>query len=314
MRALNRRGWPLMAELRLSINTGFALNRYSEPEEWLRIIGKDCEVRFAQMTADMLNPSLPAALRISEIRKIRKCMKMYDVNINSCFTGAFTRVNHLAHPEIEFQKYWLNWFYDFIDQSVDLGAESIGSHFGIFTTKDNSDKQKREIRRAQNIENWHCISDYAKKKGLKFLTWEPMSISREQGETIAECRRLQLDVNRNSSLPFKLCLDVDHGDLSSPDPRDTDPYAWLEEFAIDAPQIHLKQSSKDKGGHWPFTAKYNSTGKIDPAKVCALLSHLRTEATDLIMEFSFREREPMDSMAIESLQESVQFWRKSIPT
>ena len=33
------------------------------------------------------------------------------------------------------------------------------------------------------------------KKGLKNILWEPMSISREQGETINECKKLQRDVN-----------------------------------------------------------------------------------------------------------------------
>ena len=39
-----------------------------------------------------------------------------------------------------------------------------------------------------------------------------MSISREQGETIPETRKLQQDVNDGAPLPFKICLDVDHGD------------------------------------------------------------------------------------------------------
>ena len=303
-----------MADFRLSINTGFALNRYSEPEEWLRIIGRDCNVRFAQMTADMLNPSLPANIRAQQVKRIIAAMREYNVNINSCFTGAFTRVNHLAHPDLDIQKYWLQWFYDFVDQSVDIGATTVGSHFGIFTAKDNNDPKLRDTRRKQNIENWHRIAEYAKQKGLRYLTWEPMSISREQGETISECRQLQKDVNQNSPLPFLICLDVDHGDLSSPDPRDTDPYAWLEAFAAESPQIHLKQSSSDKGGHWPFTEKYNSNGRIIPEKVCAILSAKRTEPTDLILEFSFRERQPIDSTVIESLKESVAFWQKTIPT
>ena len=46
-----------------------------------------------------------------------------------------------------------------------------------------------------------------------------MSISREQGETINECKKLQRDVNLNSPLPFKICLDVDHGELTSKNKR-----------------------------------------------------------------------------------------------
>ena len=42
------------------------------------------------------------------------------------------------------------------------------------------------------------------KKGIKSIMWEPMSISREQGETINECKELQLDVNQ-SSFTFVMC-------------------------------------------------------------------------------------------------------------
>ena len=67
-----------------------------------------------------------------------------------------------------------------------------------------------------------------------------MSIGREQGETISEARRLQDDVNKGTPLPFKMCLDVDHGDVTSPKPDDTDPYVWLRTFASEAPLVHVK--------------------------------------------------------------------------
>ena len=45
-------------EFRLGLNTGFAVNRYSEPEEWVRIIGDELGVEITQFTADMLNVDL----------------------------------------------------------------------------------------------------------------------------------------------------------------------------------------------------------------------------------------------------------------
>ena len=302
----------MSAKFELSINTGFALNRYSEPEEWLRIVGEDCQLRKAQMTADMLNPSIPYKIRRGQIEKIKQAAKIYNVEISSCFTGAFTRVNHLAHPEPEIQKYWVQWFKDFIDQSLELGSRRIGSHFGIFTAKDDNDPRRRSERRQQNIDNWHLIANYAKEKGIEFISWEPMSISREQGETISEAKKLQLDINRNSPLPFKICLDVDHGDLASKDPKDTDPYAWLFEFAKESPQIHLKQSQIDKGGHWPFTREYNRNGKIDPVKVINSLVAGGSSGAELIFEMSFRERQPADSNVIPALKESVAYWRNAL--
>lgn len=295
----------------LGINTGFAVNRYAEPEEWVRIVGDDLGIRQVQFTADMLNPDLPAAVLHSQSKRILSEADRYQVNILSTFTGAFTRVNHLAHPDKEVRDHWLGWFERFVDLSVDLGAESMGSHFGIFTKKDNDSPERRSERRKQNIEGWHKIADYAKKKGLKFLTWEPMSISREQGETIEAARTLQEDVNRGSPLPFFMCLDVDHGDLVSRRAEDTNPYAWLMMFSGCSPYIHVKQSSADKGGHWPFTKKYNQEGRIFPEKVLAALKATRKQMSPqtLFFEMSFREREPIDSTVVEALRESADYWR-----
>ena len=125
---------------------------------------------------------------------------MYGLVIESTFTGAFTRVNHLAHPDSEMRLYWIDWFKKFVDLSIKLGASSMGSHFGIFTETDDKDKYRREERRQQNIAAWHKVGGYAKKLSLDYISWEPMSISREQGETISECKRLQNDVNSGSPI------------------------------------------------------------------------------------------------------------------
>lgn len=297
----------------LGINTGFAVNRYAEPEEWVRIVGDDLGLRYVQFTADMLNPDLGKKICNSQIKQIRKACERYGVEITSTFTGAFTRVNHLAHPDAEIRKHWRDWFKRFADLSVDLGARAMGSHFGILTHHDNNDPAARSERYHQNIEGWHEIGDHARGAGLDFITWEPMSISREQGETLAAASRLQNDVNRNAPIEFRICLDVDHGDVSSSDPADTDPYAWLSTFAAVSPQVHLKQSSADKNGHWPFTEAYNKIGRIVPQKVVDALANNGAGDTELLFEFSFREREPADSCVVEALRESVKTWRPVVP-
>jgi len=297
----------------LGINTGFAVNRYSEHDEWIRIVGDILGLRYVQLTADMINVNLPTSIISSETKLILKSCAKYDVNITSTFTGAFTRVNHLAHPNPEIRKYWISWFKKFVDLSADLGCTSMGSHFGIFTHLDNKSKTRRLERRRQNIEGWHEIADHAKRRGLKYLTWEPMSINREQGETLAEARKLQDDVNKGSPLPVKLCLDVDHGDISSKNKKDTDPYVWLAEFAEEAPLIHLKQSHENKSGHWPFIEQHNKIGRIIPEKVISTLKENSTNFIELLLELSFREREPSDSTVIEVLKESVNYWRDTVP-
>ena len=99
----------------------------------------------------------------------------------------------------------------------------------------------------------------------------PIAVSVIDGETIEKCKDLHLEMNVESPLPFKICLDVDHGDVSSLNPDDNNPYKWLETFCEESPVIHLKQSSNNKSGHWPFTKEHNREGKIKPTLILDIL-------------------------------------------
>ena len=96
--------------IRLGLNLGFAVNRFSEPEEWTRICHQELGIKYIQFTADLLNPSLPDDILNSHLKRIVKGCEINGLIIQSTFTGAFTRVNHLAHPDHEIRNYWINWF------------------------------------------------------------------------------------------------------------------------------------------------------------------------------------------------------------
>ncbi|MBI5698781.1 TIM barrel protein [Candidatus Saganbacteria bacterium] len=298
-----------MARVKLGINTGFALNRFPEPADWARVVGRELGLKYVQLTADLINPSLPDRIIASQTKKVRQECRKYGVVVAHTFTGAFTRVNHLAHPDEEIAKYWLGWFKKFVDISSALEVESLGSHFGIFSVPTIKNSAKRREVFARCVDRWQSIAAYAKKSGLRYLTWEPMSIAREMGETIGETRRIQQAVNDGSALPIRLCLDVDHGDVASRDPRDTDPYAWIAEFGRDAPLIHIKQSLIDKGGHWSFLPDKNKAGKIKPQKLIGAINDSGARDVLLLLELSFREREPYESRMLQDLRTSVDYWR-----
>jgi hypothetical protein len=103
-------------------------------------------------------------------------------------------------------------------------------------------------------------------------------------------------------------VDIDHGDVTSPEPADVDPYAWAERFAARSPIIHIKQSSMNKGGHWPFTAQYNADGRITPEKLIAAVQAGGGTDNELCLELAFREREPTDRSVVAAIRESVAYW------
>jgi sugar phosphate isomerase/epimerase len=301
-----------VTRFRLAINAGFASNRFPEPGVWLRIVGEDLGLRYAQFVADLLNPFLPEDLVRRKAGEIRQAADRYRVTIASAFTGSFTRVNHLMHPDPEIRQVWLEWFRRFLSLSASLGAKTAGSHFGIYSVTDHQDPERRRQIMQAAIEGWQALSEDAAALGMEALIFEPMSISRENACTIDETKELLGRVNDGAALPIRLCQDVDHGDLASPDPRDTDAYAWLRELGAVSSVVHLKQSYRDKGGHWPFTAEHNARGLITPPRVLAALEESGAKEVLLTLEISHREREPMESRVLSDLKESVAYWREYV--
>ncbi len=295
-------------KIALAVNTGFAVNRFTPPEQWIPFVREELDINCVQLTADMLMPYMldPLAMRIAE--RTRRIADDHGLTVHSTFTGAFTRLNHFGHPDREVREYWLRWFKAFADVSVALGARSMGSHFGIQTIPDCSAPARHRGVFDDNVDCWRRLADHGHKAGLEYLTWEPMSIPREYGGTIRETEDIQAAL-ADFAIPMRLCLDVDHGDIDSADARDNDPYAWIEHFAAITPIIHLKQSHDDKGGHWPFTTEHNRRGKITPERVVQAFEAGGATDVCFILEISFRERGPAERRMGDDLKQSVAYWR-----
>jgi hypothetical protein len=141
----------------------------------------------------------------------------------------YGRLNHFGHPDASVRRYYIDWFKTFADITAELGGDSVGSQFAIFTLRDYQDLARRDALIAIAIECWAEVAEHAKSAGLKYLFWEPMSVGREFGETIPACLALQKRLSAEPmALPMWMMADIDHGDVTSADPRDYDPYAWAE--------------------------------------------------------------------------------------
>ncbi len=139
-----------------------------------------------------------------------------------------------------------------------------------------------------------------------------MSISREFGDTINECKIIQKKLNEKSKTSFKICLDVGHGNLNSKNRINFDPYCWLKEFANVSPVVHIKQVVKNNYTHLPFTKKNNVKGIIRASKVLQILKKSKINDTELSLELSFKERDPIDKNLKKDVLESVIYWKKHL--
>lgn len=294
----------------LSINTNPLVNRFAEADDLIETIAGKIGCGHVQLTHEFINPGWPAATIAKIERTFVKALGRTGVRVTSGMTGPYGRLNHFGHPDADVRRYYIDWFKCFADISANLGASAMGTQFAILTHRDSDDPVRREAMISVAIDCWAEVADHARAAGLSYLFWEPMSVGREFGHTIAECRALDQRLAAHAfAIPMKMMVDIDHGDVSSADPADTDPYAWAASFPRESPIIHVKQSSMNKGGHWPFTAEYNKDGRIHPQKLLDAVRAGGGTDNEICLELSFREREPTDRMVVEMMRESVAFWR-----
>ena len=299
----------------LSLNTNPLVNRFAEADDLIDTIADKMRIGYLQLTHEFINPGWPAATISKHLRQFRRALDRTGVKVTSGMTGPYGRLNHFGHPDADVRRYYVDWFKTFADISAELGAQAIGTQFAIFTHKDYDDPARREELLSIAIDCWSEVGEHAKAAGLTYLFWEPMSVGREFGHTIAACRALDQRLQQSGlPIPLKMMVDIDHGDVTSDDPADIDPYAWAEAFPPQSPIIHIKQSSMNKGGHWPFTATYNQDGRITPEKLLAAVRRGGGTDNEICLELSFREREPTDHRVVEMIRESVAYWEPYIDT
>lgn len=295
-------------QINLGLHLGFATTRYNDPKIWTNLVRNKFDLDYVQFVSDLLDPAMPDKIINKEIEKINFYTKKNNIQIKHTITSP--RYNYMGHYNPIISTYWKKWLMKFVNISAKLGADGASSLLGIYSFNDL--KNNFVLTENKIINGWVKLSEHAKKKGLKYLIWEPMSIKREMGDTIISVKKLHKKLNSKSKIPILLNLDVDHGNSTSKNKDDFNPYQWIKKLGHLSPAIHLKQKTKDIFSHKPFIKKYNKTGIIKPEKIINELKKLNIDEVTMYFEFSFREREPYDSRAIKDIRESVKYWRKYI--
>jgi hypothetical protein len=301
--------------LTLSLNTNPLVNRFAEPGDLIDTVAHQLKIRDLQLTHEFINPSWQSPVIRRLTRDMKAALKRTGVRVTSGMTGPYGRLNHFGHPDADVRRYYVDWFKTFADITADLGGTSVGTQFAIFTYRDYDDPARREELIQIAIDCWAEVAEHAKAAGLSCVFWEPMSVGREFGETIASCLALQKRLTAaNMAVPMWMMADIDHGDVTSANPDDFDPYAWARAVPPYSPIIHIKQSLMDKGGHRPFTAEFNAKGRIQPEPLLAAFREGGARDNEICLELSFKERDPNDRQVIDQIAESVAFWAPHIDT
>jgi len=299
----------------LSLNTNPLVNRFALADDLIDTVARRLRIRDLQLTHEFINPDWPAPVIARLTRQMRAALTRNGVRVTSGMTGPYGRLNHFGHPDADVRRYTLDWFKRFADIIADLGGKSIGTQFAIFTYRDYDCPARREALISAAMDCWGELADHGHAAGLEFLFWEPMSVGREFGATIQSCLALQRRLSAtNMAIPMWMMADIDHGDVTSANPDDYDPYVWARTAPRLSPIIHIKQSLMDKGGHRPFTPEFNASGRIQPAPLLAALRTGGGRDNEICLELSFKEREPDDREVIAQIAQSVAFWAPHIDT
>ena len=293
----------------LAVNTNPLVNRFAEPEDFVSVLADEIGIGHIQLVHEFINPAWEPATIARLTARMGQALARKKAKITSAMTGPYGRLNHFGHPDAEVRDYYVKWFKTYADIAADLGCPAIGTQFAILTYRDMDDAARYTSIMEAALDCWGQVAELAKARGLSYLFWEPMSVARELGHTLKATQELQDWINAAQlAIPLVPMVDIDHGDVTSSNPRDVDPYAWAKDFATQSPIIHIKQSSMNKGGHWPFTAKYNEDGRITPEHLLQAVRVGGGSDNELCLELAFREREPTDRSVVAALKESVAYW------
>ena len=302
-----------MSEIHLGINNCFAIGRFPEPEQWLGVVADELGLSHVQFCYDLLDPVI-----IEEEVFRRKCASIKrladerGVVIDTGSTGEVPhKFNALLDPDPGLRGCYLRWYEKMVRAGRFLGVEGSGVYMGTLSRKDQGDPERRRALTEVLLEEIAYLTFVAREEGQKYFLWEPMSIPREIPCTIDETKAVLDRVNERSHVPVRLCLDVGHGYIGSPDPRDRDPYAWLRELGHLSPAIHMQQTDGKGSRHWPFTEEYNRMGVIVPEKVFETIEKSGIPKTIIVFEFFFSAHTIPEEGALDNLKRSVEFWQKA---
>jgi sugar phosphate isomerase/epimerase len=253
----------------LSLNVNPLVNRFADPESLIDAIAGEIGIGQVQLTHEFINPAWAA----KTVRRLSAAMEAAcarcGVKITSLMTGPYGRLNHFGHPDSEVREFYLEWFKGLVDIAAALNCPAVGAQFAILTYRDYDDLARRTAIMDAALDCWRRLAEHAAKRGLNYLFWEPMSVGRELGHTLAETEALQDRLDKAGlAIPLHAMIDIDHGDVSSPNPSDTDPYAWASRFAARSPIIHMPNTIT-MGGSFPKSSSRRSGTAAAATMNCA---------------------------------------------
>ena len=298
--------------IHLSINTCFAVKRWAEPEQWVRIVKDELGLDCCQFSLDLVDPLLDEAATLAYADTARQLAAQHDLSIHSTFTGlAAYSWSQLLHPQQAMREAAMRWYERAIDFTARLGAGGTGGHIGAFSVQDATNQERKQTLLRELEERLTTLSRYAAQRGLNFLLFENMAVEREWGHSIEEARQLT-SLNMEGGVPLVLCLDVGHPCALHTGTASDDYLAWFAQPWPHQPIVHLQQTDRSGDHHWPFTRGYNAQGMVRAEAVLQAIEPWLTHGDVYLFLEPIHPFEADDNTVLDELRESVDYWREAL--
>ncbi|HLY14642.1 MAG TPA: sugar phosphate isomerase/epimerase [Candidatus Limnocylindrales bacterium] len=296
--------------VRLGINTCFAVKRWPRPADWARVVRDDLGLDLVELSLDLLEGfETPEGLQRVAAEN-RAAIDEAGLRAVGTFTGliGYSR-NLLLHPDPAARAAALGWYESVIDLTAELGLAGTGGHVGALSAPDWLDPAARAARWADLKTSLASLSARARASGLEHFLVENLVPVREPS-TMAQVADL-LTPGDAGHVPVGVCVDLGHMCVDGQTGLERDPYAWLARFGAELLEVQLQQSDAEGDHHWAFTPERNRQGRIEAGRVLDTLDAAGARDVTLILEMipGFEER---DDQLRADLAASAAYWRAAI--
>ena len=296
--------------VRLGINTCFAVKRWPRPADWARVVRDDMGLDLVELSLDLLEGFETDDGRHRVAAENQAALTNAGLSAVGTFTGIVGYShNLLLHPDPGARAAALHWYEAVIDLTGELGLAGTGGHVGALSAPDWRDPVARAARWADLKRSLATLSARARRAGLDYFLIENLVPIREPA-TMAQVADL-LTAGDTEHVPVGACIDLGHMCVAGTTGAERDPYAWLARFGAELFEVQLQQSDAEGDHHWAFTPERNRQGRIEAGRVLDTLAATGVEEVTLILEMIPGWEESDDQLRAD-LAASADYWRAAI--
>ncbi len=204
--------------------------------------------------------------------RLRDLAGKYEVRIQSCFT-AHRELGGFFIADTAFEAVARRNYERFIAVASLLGADYVGSNPGAVFRDRMSCKQDGIACYLRHMKE---LMNFAKSKGLKGLTMEPMSCSAEPPTFPEEIEEMLYELNtyhqqHDDTVPVYVCGDISHGFADIRGKVVYDNYRLFEQYIPYMCEFHFKNTDKIFNATFGFSPDEEKRGIVDLEKLKSLI-------------------------------------------